>query len=96
MNEFSNRVDAQRQILRAVNNRPWKNEQLFALNQKAIQRWIVANQVDPSSKLVQLLNEASAQIFVMANHSDDPIAGAYLLTKERVYFIENLIREELK
>lgn len=95
MSEFSNRVEAQRQILGVVNTKSWKNEQLFALNQKAIQRWMIANQVQPSSGLVRLLYEASAQIFVMANHSDDPIAGAYLLTREKVSSIENQIREEL-
>ena len=96
MSEFSSRVDAQRQILRVVNDKPWKSEQLFALNTKAIQRWTSANHIDASTRLVKLLDAASAQIFVMANHSDDPIAGTYVLTRERVAAIESQIRKELE
>ena len=95
MSEFSSRVDAQRQILRAVNEGRWKSEQLFALNRKALQRWASVNHIDASTRLVKLLNAASAQIFVMANHSDDPVAGTYVITRERVNAIENQIREEL-
>ena len=32
----------------------------------------------------------------MANHSDDPIAGAYLLSRKRVQQIEIELRAELK
>jgi hypothetical protein len=53
------------------------------------------NHLDACEPLVRLLNAASAQIFVMANHSDDPIAGAYGLPKERVVAIESQIRKEL-
>lgn len=95
MSEFSNRVDAQRQILRVVNEKPWKNEQLFALSAKAIQRWTSVNHIDASTRLVRLLSDASAQIFIMANHSDDPIAGVYILTCERVNAIATEIRGEL-
>ncbi len=95
MSEFSSRVDAQRQILRVVNNKPWKSEQLFALSTKAIRRWVFANHIDASTRLVKLLDAASAQIFVMANHSDDPITGTYVLTRDRVLAIENQIRKEL-
>jgi hypothetical protein len=95
MSEFSSRVDAQRQILKIVNESTCKTEQLFALSGKAIQRWSAANEISSSTKLIRLLHAASAQIFVMANHSDDPIAGTYLLTKERVTAIGDQIREEL-
>ena len=95
MDEFNNRVDAQRQILRTINERTWKGEQLFALNTKAVQRWSSVNRIEASTRLVKLLSAASAQIFIMANHSDDPVAGTYIITTERVNAIENQIREEL-
>jgi len=91
----SSRVEAQRQILKAVNSREWSGEQLFALTTAAIQRWASANGVDTSTALVKLLNSASAQIFVMANHSDDPIAGSYVMSKQRVVAIALQVKEEL-
>src|ERR1017187_2567465 len=84
MGEFSSRIESQRQILKVVNSRPWPREQLFALTTTAIQRWASVNNVDSSSLLARLLSSASAQIFVMANHSEDQIASAYALSKERV------------
>jgi hypothetical protein len=95
MGEFSSRVEAQRQILKVVNGRPWPREQLFALTTAAIQRWTSANGVDASTTFVKLLNSASAQIFVMANHSDDPIAGSYALSKQKVAAIAQQVGEEL-
>jgi hypothetical protein len=45
--------------------------------------------------LAKLLSSASAQIFVMANHSEDQIAGAYALSKERVNAIAVRVAEEV-
>ena len=39
-----------------------------------------------------LLHLACAQIFVMANHSDDPIAGPYSLSKQRVVVLARQIK----
>lgn len=94
MTEFSSRVEAQRKILKTVNNGPWK-EQLFALNSNAISRWALENGVEGSARIVNLLKSASDEIFAMANHSDDPIAGSYRITKERVSALEAQIRSEL-
>jgi hypothetical protein len=95
MGEFSSRVESQRQILKVVNGEPWAKEQLFALTTSAIQRWASVNNVDMSTRLVKLLNSASAQIFVMANHSDDPIAGSYALSRQSVETIAGQLQEEL-
>jgi len=45
--------------------------------------------------IVKLLYSASAQIFVMANQSDDPIAGIYALSKQRVVVLARQVQEEL-
>lgn len=95
MSELSNRVEAQRQILKTVNSIPWQTEHLFALSAPAIQRWALANDISREARLVKLLKSASAEIFVMANHSDDPIAGIYTLTRQRVDCLNKLIRAEL-
>ena len=95
MEEFSSRVEIQRHLVQAVNSRPWKQEQLFSLTDKAIQRWSIANGINPQRSLVQLLKSASSEVFVMANHSDDPIAGAYVLSRRRVQAIKTDIEAEL-
>jgi hypothetical protein len=95
MTELSNRVEAQRKILRVVNSRRWRNEQLFSLTTSAIYRWASRNGLDTSSKLFGLLSSASAQIFVTANHSDDPVAGTYLITQQRVTEIERDVKTEV-
>jgi len=95
MGEFSSRIESQRQILKAVNSRSWAKEQLLALTASGIQRWTSVNNVDSSSRLAKLLNSASAQIFVMANHSEDQISGAYALSKERVDAIAVQVGEEV-
>ncbi len=51
--------------------------------------------MDSSSRLAKLLSSASAQIFVMANHSEDQIAGAYLLSKGRVDGIAAQVSDEI-
>jgi hypothetical protein len=96
MTELSSRVEAQRQILKSVNGKICKNEQLFALSTAAIRRWTAVNNINSQSRLVKLLNSASAEIFVMANHSDDPIAGTYTLTRQRVATIERDVQLELE
>ena len=95
MGELSSRVEAQRQILKVVNSRDWSGEQLFAMTTAAIQRWASTNGLDASTAVVKLLHSASAQIFVMANHSDDPIAGTYALSKQRVVVLARKVQEEL-
>jgi hypothetical protein len=95
MGEFSNRIESQRQILKAVNTRSWAREQLFALTPSAIQRWASVNNVDPSSRLARLLNSASAEIFVMANHSEDQVANVYAVSKQRVESIAAQVATEL-
>jgi hypothetical protein len=95
MGEFSSRIESQRQILKAVNSRPWAREQLFALTTGAIQRWASVNNIDTSSRLAKLLNSASAQIFVMANHSEDQVTGTYALSKVKVDAIATQVNEEI-
>jgi len=63
MNEFNDRIEAQRGILRLINRHAWAKEELFGLSTKAIERWISANRIDPESELVQLIIAASSKLF---------------------------------
>jgi len=93
MNEFNNRVDAQRQLLKIVNDRVKGKEELFSMSQKGIARWTAVNGIDTSSRLVQLLDSASRRIFVMANLSDDPIASEYRMNQDEVIRIGHTIAQ---
>jgi hypothetical protein len=95
MGEFSSRVEAQRQILKVVNSRDCLGAQPFAVTTAAIQRWASTNGLDTSTAVVKLLHSVSAQIFVMANHIDDPIAETYSLSKQRVVVLARQVQEEL-
>ncbi|HMH11717.1 MAG TPA: hypothetical protein VK578_01295 [Edaphobacter sp.] len=93
MSEFTNRVEAQRRLLKIVNAKKKHGEELFSLSDSAIQRWSSVNGVDPSSRVVDLLKKASDRVFVMANHSDAPIADEYLLTVEELCHIGDELKE---
>jgi hypothetical protein len=96
MTEFTNRVEAQRRLLKIVNAKKKQKEELFSLTDSAIHRWSSVNGVDPSSRVVALLKGASDRVFVMANHSDAPIAEEYLLTVEELYHIGDELKEAVE
>ena len=91
MTEFQNRVEAQRKLIKALNERSQAAEPLAALTPPAIDRWIVRNQVNMQSRVAVLLREASTQLFALANHSDDPICGTYRLSSEDLHRITSEI-----
>ena len=90
MNEFNNRIDAQREVLRLVNRRH-QREQLFGLSSKAIDRWISANMIDSRSRLVELVKSAGAELFFLANKSQEQVTDEYRLRSRRVAVLSNEI-----
>jgi len=83
MNEFNNRIDAQRTILRSANAKE-RREELFGLSSKAIDRWVSVNQIEPSSNLVRLIRSAAAELFFLANKSQEQVTEEYRLKSVRV------------
>ncbi|MBD9653758.1 hypothetical protein IB239_02900 [Pseudomonas sp. PDM12] len=77
MNNFNNRIDAQRIILKAVNKVNWKAEELFGLSNKAIDRWILANNIEASSSLANLVRSAGQTLFFLANKSQEQVTEEY-------------------
>jgi hypothetical protein len=94
--EFNNRIAAQREILRVVNQRPWRAEQLFGLSSKAINRWVAVNQIDQDSRLVSLVKEASEKLFFLANKSQEQISEEYIAIRAEIIAASNAIKVELK
>ncbi|MEW6159833.1 MAG: hypothetical protein AB1813_20570, partial [Verrucomicrobiota bacterium] len=64
MNEFINRIDAQRRILQVVNSFKWETEELFGLSAKAIERWVAVNRI-AEPRLVDLVSQAAAKLFFL-------------------------------
>ena len=77
MSEFNNRVSAQRTLLQIVNARRWRNEDLFGLSSKAIERWVSVNRIDPDCALVNLIYSASEKLYFLANKSQEQISDEY-------------------
>jgi hypothetical protein len=95
MNEFNNRIAAQRQILQLVNGKKKEKEDLFGLSSKAIDRWTSANRIDPDLQLVKLIRAASSQLFFLANRSQEQISEEYRLASKDFAMIAEQIEREL-
>ena len=76
MNEFNNRIDAQRAILTSVNARGWK-EELLGLSSGALERWVRANQLMQTDPLVVALYKAAEKLFFLANKSQEQVTNEY-------------------
>jgi hypothetical protein len=95
MNEFNNRIAAQRQILQIVNRKRWKKEELLGLSSKAIERWISVNQINPESRLVELIITASGKLFFLANKSQEQISEEYKMISREIADISRTIELEI-
>ncbi|MBE9037871.1 hypothetical protein [aff. Roholtiella sp. LEGE 12411] len=95
MNEFNNRIAAQRQVLQLVNRRKWEKEELLGLSSKAIERWISVNRIDPESRLVELVKTASAKLFFLANKSQEQISEDYKMISKEIAVISQTIEQEI-
>ena len=84
MSEFENRIEAQRKLIKTVNERISHGERLSALTEPSIDRWASANRRVADDRVVKILRNASKEIFAMANHSDDPVCGTYRLSAEEL------------
>jgi hypothetical protein len=95
MNEFNDRMSAQRRLIQIVNRRGWNKEELFSLSARAIDRWLTVNCIDPSSRLVELVREASKELLCLATKSQEQISEDYRALSSRVDVITEAIRAEV-
>jgi hypothetical protein len=77
MNDFNNRIRAQREVLRLINAKTWNKEALFGLSAKAIDRWVAANCIQPNWTIVQLVRAAAEGLFFLANKSQEQVTDDY-------------------
>lgn len=94
--EFNNRIAAQRSLLRVINSNAWPVEDLFGLSSKAIERWVSVNSIDPKSKLVNLVTEASSKLFFLANKSQEQITDDYRRTSDDISSLRDQMLNEIQ
>lgn len=77
MDLFNNRMEAQRDVLNAVNSRRQWREELCGLSLNAIERWVRANQVDRDGLLTTLLIQISTKLSFLATKSQEQVSEDY-------------------
>jgi hypothetical protein len=95
MNEFNNRISAQRVILQIVNGNAKNREELFGLSKHAIDRWVSVNRIDSESALVGLVRQSAEKLFFLANKSQDTVSQEYQLILDEIASIVKRIEAEL-
>jgi|SRR5690625_125256 len=98
MDEFVSRMATQRRVLNIVNSKVVGREKLFGLSSNAIDRWVVVNQFEPTSKMVTLIKTISAELFFMATRSQEIVSAEYELRRgkilETVAALENSVQNQ--
>lgn len=90
MDEFNNRMDAQRKIIQLVNqSQKGKNEELYGLSKNAIERWISKNNISCTSDISILLFEISQKLFFLSNKSQEQVSAEYKLLSSEVAQLQN-------
>lgn len=96
MDEFNNRMDAQRDILEIANRQAEYSEELCGLSKNAIERWISANQLNPRSEICDILFQIAKKLFFLANKSQEQITEEYRTLSSEIsdlkINLENLIK----
>lgn len=84
MNEFNNRISAQRDALKIVNGSGLFGESLLSLTEKAIDRWYRNNKVDAYDSITTLLKSMSGTLFFLANKSQKQVTEDYKELSDKV------------
>ena len=95
MSNFNNRIAAQRALLRTVNDGRWPQENLFGLSSKAIERWVLANRLDPNCRLVRLVYSASEKLYFLANKSQEQVTEEYEILSKSFDSVLNAVEAEM-
>lgn len=95
MNEFNNRIDAQRRIIAIINSKDWQ-EELYGLSRGAIERWLQANRIDPRSSLSVVAYESAEKLFFLANKSQEQITDEYRLKVSEVKILTEKLMDLVK
>ena len=76
MNEFNNRIELQREVIKIVNKIGFENH-ITGLSDDAIKRWLSDNRLAKNSDLTILIYEIASKLFFLANKSQEQITDSY-------------------
>jgi hypothetical protein len=93
-NEFNNRIDAQRQVLQAV-NRHHCVEELLGLSRKAIERWVSVNRIKPTGEVATVLIQISSKLFFLSCKSQEQVTEEYRLLSGEVHSLRMRLEKAL-
>ena len=94
MNEFTNRIAIQREILNHVNSGKW-TEELYGLSTGAIDRWLASNKLEKNSEIAKLITMAAEKLFFLANKSQEQITNDYKKISKEATDISNSIKNAM-
>lgn len=76
MNEFNNRIELQREVIKIINSKGL-DYQITGLSDNGIKRWLSDNRIDKNSELIKLIFEIASKLFFLANKSQEQITDSY-------------------
>ncbi len=96
MDEFLNRITAQRKVIKIVNKESEIIFPLAGLSAKSLERWKLENSIPDESDLVKVLYLLSSKLFFLANKSQEQITDEYRLLSESVSGLITYLQENIK
>lgn len=91
MDEFLNRITAQREVINIINKQNNNGFPLVGLSSKSLERWQIENSISNDSEIMKHLYIISSKLFFLANKSQEQITNEYkLLSKSVSELIQNL------
>lgn len=92
MDDFRNRMTAQRHILAIVNKSFRAQEELCGLSENAIARWAEVNRVRSRSHALTLLRKAADLLFFLATKSQEQVTDEYEMRMQEVATVTAALR----
>lgn len=96
MNEFLNRITAQRIVVRIVNKEKKFSFPLIGLSAKALERWKFENAISDDSKLLNILYQIASKLFFLANKSQEQITDEYKLQSVNISKMIDALENSIK
>lgn len=84
MDDFLNRITAQRFVINIVNKEDKIIFPLVGLSSKSLERWQLENSIPNDSELIKILYLISSKLFFLANKSQEQITNEYRLLSKSV------------
>ena len=96
MDEFLNRITAQRKVINIVNKEEKIVFPLVGLSTKSMERWKLENSISNDSDLMKVLFLISSKLFFLANKSQEQITDEYKLLSKSISELINHLNQNIK